>query len=285
MPSAIRALKGQTVIINCLYSNKNGEQLRIKWGKKNSAQALCDYTYNKNDAKYTVWHCKEHANITVDLSTNSSSLTIHDLHLEDSSVYFCQLFIEIPPPALMAYGNGTRLTVEASPTVQLRAETLPYPHEGIQLICISLEFYPENIQVSWFQDGQLITNGTKNGRLCANTDGSFSIISFLNLSLFDWNEGRNYSCQVNHSTLSAPITEMISAPNEDVKDNKSLTWATVLRLMILVVATLIAMSAFILYFRLHTGKTPLDNHQARLFSSCGGALQQSRAFSLRSSGY
>ncbi|XP_038658206.1 tyrosine-protein phosphatase non-receptor type substrate 1-like [Scyliorhinus canicula] len=254
-PSAIKALKGQAVIINCSYSNENGEQLRIKWGRKDSAQGLCDYTYNKNNAKYTLWHCVEHANITVDISTNSSSLTIYDLYLKDSSIYFCQVFIEIPPPALAAKGKGTHLTVEASPTVRLRAETLPSPNEGVQLICTSLEFYPESIQVSWFKDGWSVTNGSMNGTLCANSDGSFSITSFLNLSLFDWNEGGNYSCQVNHSTLSAPITERISVSNQDEKDSRRSTWAIVLRVTILATATLIVMAVFILYFRLH--KKPL----------------------------
>ncbi|XP_041066805.1 immunoglobulin kappa light chain-like [Carcharodon carcharias] len=208
-PSAIKALKGQTVIINCSY-NENGEQLRIKWEKKDSAQVLCNYTYNKNITKYTLGHCTERDNITVDLSTHSTSLIIHNLHLKDSSIYFCQVSIEIPPPILIAKGNGTHLMVEAAPTVQLRAETLPYPNEDLQLICTSLEFYPESIQVSWFKNGQLITNGTKNGTPYANSDDSFSMTSFLNLSVFDWNEGGNYSCQVNHSTLSAPITERIS---------------------------------------------------------------------------
>ncbi|XP_067896089.1 immunoglobulin lambda-1 light chain-like [Heterodontus francisci] len=247
-PSVIKALKGQTVKINCSYSYENGEQLRIKWKRKDSAQGICDYTYNKNNAKYTLWHCTGHANITVDLSTNSSSLIIYDLHLNDSTIYICQVSIEIPPPTQIAEGKGTRLTVEAPPIVQLRAEALPYPNEGIQLVCNSLEFYPGNIQVSWFEDGQLITNGTENGNLYANSDGSFSITSFLNLSILDWNEGGNYSCQVNHSTLSVPITHPVS--NLDKSNGKSIKWTIVLRSMTLAVATLLVMAAFVLYFRL-----------------------------------
>uniref|UniRef100_UPI00398E8BD3 uncharacterized protein n=1 Tax=Pristiophorus japonicus TaxID=55135 RepID=UPI00398E8BD3 len=224
-PSVIKALKGQTVKIYCSYSDENGEQLRITWGKHNSAHNLCDYTYNKNKTKYRSWYCLEQANITLDFSTNSSSLIFHDLHLNDSDIYFCQLSIEIPPPIQTAEGTGTHLTVEARPTVQLRAETLPYPNEGVQLICTSLEFYPDSIQVSWFKDGQLITNGTENGTLYCNSDGTFSITSFLNLSVFDWNEGGNYSCQVNHSTLSAPITERAPGSNRGVAISESMITA------------------------------------------------------------
>ncbi|XP_059505979.1 uncharacterized protein LOC125457037 [Stegostoma tigrinum] len=214
-PSEIKALKGQTVNIDCSYQNEDGEQLRIKWGRKDSAQVLCDYTYNKNNIKYTLWHCIEHMNITVDLSTNSSSLTIYDLHLNDSSIYFCQISIEIPPPTLTVKGKGVLLKVEAQPTVQLIEKTQPYPNEWRELICTSLEFYPDDIQVSWFKNGQRITNGVKNGTLYTNSDGSFSITSALNLSVLEWNEGEMYSCQVNHSTLPAPITEMICLKKQE----------------------------------------------------------------------
>ncbi|XP_078088173.1 immunoglobulin kappa light chain-like [Mustelus asterias] len=238
-PSEIRVLKGGTARINCSYSN-TVEQWRIMWKRNTSAKPLCQRIENAKNSTSIV-HCTKRNYITDAPSAKSSSLIITDLHFNDSDIYSCEVAYEIPPPQQMEKGKGTSITVEASPTVQLRAETLPYPHEGIQLICISLEFYPENIQVSWFQDGQLITNGTKNGRLCANTDGSFSIISFLNLSLFDWNEGRNYSCQVNHSTLSTPITERISAPNEGPpSDNLFWISPTVSCLIALMVFVIIA---------------------------------------------
>ncbi|XP_041066806.1 tyrosine-protein phosphatase non-receptor type substrate 1-like [Carcharodon carcharias] len=219
-PPEIRVLKGGIAQINCSYSDTD-EQWRIIWKRNTSEEPFCQHLENINNFT-SLGHCAEHANITVDLSTKSSLLIIYDLHLNDSDIYFCEVSFEIPPPPQKKVGKGTCIAVEAAPTVQLRAETLPYSNEDLQLICTSLEFYPENIQVSWFKDGQLITNGTKNGTLYANSDGSFSMTSFLNLSIFDWNEGGNYSCQVNHSTLSAPITERISVSDQGSASDKQL---------------------------------------------------------------
>uniref|UniRef100_A0A4W3K8I8 Ig-like domain-containing protein n=1 Tax=Callorhinchus milii TaxID=7868 RepID=A0A4W3K8I8_CALMI len=93
--------------------------------------------------------------------------------------------------------------------VELRAEVLPLPNGNKQLVCVSQEFYPPDIQISWFEDGKLITNETYNGTLQRNSDGSFSITSILKLLASEWNETKKYSCHVNHSTLSAPIIERI----------------------------------------------------------------------------
>ncbi|XP_038657155.1 immunoglobulin kappa light chain-like [Scyliorhinus canicula] len=235
-PSEIRVLKGDIAQINCSFSDTD-EQWRIIWRRNTSAKVLCHHLANKNNLT-SVRHCTEYANITVNLLRKSSSLTIYNLHLNDSDIYFCEVHFEIPPPPRSKIGEGTLVTVEASPTVRLRAETLPSPNEGVQLICTSLEFYPESIQVSWFKDGWSVTNGSMNGTLCANSDGSFSITSFLNLSLFDWNEGGNYSCQVNHSTLSAPITERISVSSEGLASDK-LLWT------IPIVSGLIALMVFV----------------------------------------
>ncbi|XP_048459030.1 immunoglobulin lambda-1 light chain-like [Rhincodon typus] len=214
-PSEIRALKGDNVQINCSYSD-TVEQFRIMWKRNTSTQLFCHHMENKINCS-SIMHCTERANITVDSSTKSSSLIIHDLHLSDADIYFCQVDFEIPPPSQSARGKGTRITVEAQPTVQLIERTQPYPNEGRELICTSLEFYPDDIQVSWFKDGQRITNSIKNGTLYTNSDGSFSITSALNLSVLEQNETGIYSCQVNHSTLSAPTTKRIPVCNQGEK--------------------------------------------------------------------
>ncbi|XP_067849156.1 tapasin-related protein-like [Heptranchias perlo] len=238
-PSEIRILKGETAQINCSYKYTDAEQLRIAWKRNTSAQMLCQLTENK--ANFTAFRdCTERVNITLDLSTNSSSLVIYDLHLNDSDIYFCKVSIEIPPPTQTAKGKGTHLTVEAPPTIQLTAETLPFPNEGIQLVCTSVGFYPSCIRVSWFK-GQLIINETDDGTLYSNSDGSFSFTSFLNLSVSDWNEGANYSCQVNHSTLPTPITKWISVRNQGPAGDKLLwiiSMATGLIVVFVVVAVL-----------------------------------------------
>ncbi|XP_078265137.1 immunoglobulin lambda-1 light chain-like [Rhinoraja longicauda] len=244
-PPSIFALRGQSAKINCSYSHDNYEQVWIKWERKHSAQRLCDYTFNRFKPKYTQRDCTRRAGITLDPTTNSFILTISNLQVNDSGIYLCRMSLEIPPPVQMVMGNSTNLTVEARPWVGVRVEPLSTPTQGVRLTCTSLDFYPGPIQVSWFTDGHELTNGTETGPLSPNPDGSFSISSFLNLSLTAWGQGGNYTCQVNHSTLHKPIRQHISARSTG-KENIT---RAIGRVTVLAVAMLIVMASLVLYFK------------------------------------
>ncbi|XP_007893987.1 uncharacterized protein LOC103180135 isoform X1 [Callorhinchus milii] len=212
-PSVITALKGETVNINCSFSAGNVGQLKIKWKRNSTGEVRYLYVLSSNETNSS--SSENRLTHVSDVAKNTSTLIIRDLHLRDSDLYICEVLLQIPPPIRKVQGKGTYLKVEARPRVELRAEVLPSPNGNKQLVCVSQEFYPPDIQISWFEDGKLITNETHNGTLQHNIDGSFSITSILKLSASDWNETKNYSCHVNHSTLSAPIIERISVNHHD----------------------------------------------------------------------
>ncbi|XP_062906250.1 tyrosine-protein phosphatase non-receptor type substrate 1-like [Mobula hypostoma] len=255
-PPEIKVLKGDTAQINCSYSGGDEEQMRIKWMRNSSEQLLCQQMKNKHNSA-SIPTCTSRFQVTLDTSANSTSLLIDNVNLNDIDIYFCEFSIEIPPPILTAKGEGTWLKVEARPTVQLTTKAPSSPDASIQLICTSVEFYPGNIQVSWFRDGELITNGTEDGHLYSNSDGSFSMASFLNLSVSDWSDGGNYSCQVNHSTLSTPIIEHSRDSSPDpVKHKKYWTISTLCSLLVLIVAV-------ICFYSISKKKVPLSVISAR----------------------
>ncbi|KAG7483602.1 hypothetical protein MATL_G00040140 [Megalops atlanticus] len=79
------------------------------------------------------------------------------------------------------------------------------------LLCSSQDFYPEAIEQVWLCDGQPL-NATPTQRDSAvNPDGSFTLNSTLSLPS-EHSEGVLYSCWVNHSALSLPITVNYTAP-------------------------------------------------------------------------
>lgn len=244
-PSSILALRGQSVKINCSFSHENYEQVWIKWERIHSARRLCDYTFNRLKANYTQRDCTQRTDIMLDLTTSSFILTISNLQVNDSDIYLCRMSLEIPPPVQIVEGSSTNLTVEARPRVWVRAEPVSTPTQGVRLTCTSLDFYPGPIQVSWFADGHQLTNGTETGPLSPNPDGSFSISSFLNLTLTAWGQGGDYTCQVNHSTLHKPITQHISA---HYPGKENITCA-IGRVTVLAVAMLIVMASLVCYFK------------------------------------
>ncbi|KAI4893848.1 hypothetical protein NFI96_016931, partial [Prochilodus magdalenae] len=90
------------------------------------------------------------------------------------------------------------------------------------LLCTSEGFYPAALEQVWIRDGEFITylNSSLTNReyqnsskvqlnSSTNIDGSYSLTSYLHLS--PTTEQVLYSCWVNHSSLSQPITVNISS--------------------------------------------------------------------------
>ncbi|XP_072885700.1 major histocompatibility complex class I-related gene protein-like [Hemitrygon akajei] len=65
------------------------------------------------------------------------------------------------------------------------------------LRCSVFGFYPTAIRVSWFQNGQHVSE-TKSTGVLPNEDGSYQLRSNLG---FDPSDGKEYSCHINHSSM------------------------------------------------------------------------------------
>ncbi|MGH0171475.1 UNVERIFIED_CONTAM: hypothetical protein FKN15_061526 [Acipenser sinensis] len=76
-----------------------------------------------------------------------------------------------------------------------------------RLVCTSEGFSPKHIEVSWFKDGELISNDAHEENLTSNDDGSFTLTSYCSVS-----GSGDYTCQVNHSKLQSPLTASVTVP-------------------------------------------------------------------------
>ncbi|XP_064141279.1 DLA class II histocompatibility antigen, DR-1 beta chain-like isoform X2 [Loxodonta africana] len=91
--------------------------------------------------------------------------------------------------------------VEPVVTVYL-AKTQPLQHHNL-LVCSVNGFYPGHIEVSWFRNGQEEEAGVVSTGLIQNGDWTFQILVMLETIP---QSGEVYSCQVEHPSLTSPVT-------------------------------------------------------------------------------
>uniref|UniRef100_A0A250YDN8 HLA class II histocompatibility antigen, DP beta 1 chain n=1 Tax=Castor canadensis TaxID=51338 RepID=A0A250YDN8_CASCN len=105
------------------------------------------------------------------------------------------------------------------------------------LVCHVTDFYPGNIQVRWFLNGQEETAGVVSTNLIRDGDWTFQILVMLEMMP---QQGDVYTCHVEHPSLQSPITVDWKAQSDSAR-NKKLTGVGgfVLGLIFLVVGVVV----------------------------------------------
>ncbi|KAK6486383.1 tyrosine-protein phosphatase non-receptor type substrate 1-like [Huso huso] len=197
-PHIVTALKGGTATINCLHGLTNVDGMAVTLQRN---ATLC----YKVIGNCSTWEeqCNERFNMTWNNKTNTLSFIIKALILNDSGIYTCKLDRVIPPPTQSITENKTVLQVTARPNIGL--VYVNSSNGSTRLVCTSEGFSPKHIEVSWFKDGELISNDAHEENLTSNDDGSFTLTSYCSVS-----GSGDYTCQVNHSTLQSPLTASVT---------------------------------------------------------------------------
>ncbi|KAI4883188.1 hypothetical protein NFI96_029395 [Prochilodus magdalenae] len=73
------------------------------------------------------------------------------------------------------------------------------------LICYITGFYPPEVKVSWTRNDVKVTNKATLSRYYLNNDGTFKLVSHLS---FTPEQGDTYTCTVEHTALSGPLTKI-----------------------------------------------------------------------------
>ncbi|XP_049749240.1 DLA class II histocompatibility antigen, DR-1 beta chain-like [Elephas maximus indicus] len=103
------------------------------------------------------------------------------------------------------YGVAESFTVQrrVEPVVTVYpAKTQPLQHHNL-LVCSVNGFYPGHIEVRWFRNGQEEEAGVVSTGLIQNGDWTFQILVMLETIP---QSGEVYSCQVEHPSLTSPVT-------------------------------------------------------------------------------
>lgn len=97
--------------------------------------------------------------------------------------------------------STTSLLVEPAVTVY-PTKTRPLQHHNL-LVCSVNGFYPGHIEVRWFRNGQEEEAGVVSTGLIRNGDWTFQTLVMLETVP---RSGEVYTCQVEHPSLTSPVT-------------------------------------------------------------------------------
>ncbi|XP_073771002.1 uncharacterized protein [Danio rerio] len=156
----------------------------------------------------------------------------------DTGTYKCVQTRTIPPPSVVLREDRTFVQVIARPTVSV-SQTRGL--NGFTILCSSEEFYPSAIEQVWMRNGEFQNISQTLNINKTNPDGSFTLHSYLNTS-----DCENYSCWVNHSTLSQPTTLHV-LPNYCNKDRG--VWLAVKTSALLIIVIILIIAVFCAHYR------------------------------------
>uniref|UniRef100_A0A2K5L225 Ig-like domain-containing protein n=1 Tax=Cercocebus atys TaxID=9531 RepID=A0A2K5L225_CERAT len=148
------------------------------------------------------------------------------------------------------YGVGESFTVQrrVQPKVTVYpAKTQPLQHHNL-LVCSVSGFYPGSIEVRWFRNGQEEKAGVVSTGLIQNGDWTFQTLVMLETVP---RSGEVYTCQVEHPSVTSPLTVEWRARSESAQ-SKMLSGVGGFVLGLLFLG-----AGLFIYFRNQKGEKPL----------------------------
>ncbi|XP_068556944.1 signal-regulatory protein beta-1-like isoform X2 [Anas acuta] len=144
----------------------------------------------------------------VDESNTDHTILIRDVRPEDTGTYYCVKFRKGPTgDELYRRGNGTVVVVQArpsNPTVSGPSDRVE-PGKKASFTCISWGFFPGDISVKWFKDKTPIQSQLPNVTP-GPSNFTYSLSSIVTVTLQKDDIRSELTCQVLHTTLTAPLT-------------------------------------------------------------------------------
>ncbi|XP_037550754.1 M1-specific T cell receptor beta chain [Nematolebias whitei] len=199
-PSFIQASPGGAAKMTCSHSIQSYNQ--ILWYKRSEhgELTLLGYMYLDNS------NPEPGVNVLMEGSADEGrncSLTLRELSVSSSALYFCAANVNNYEPAY--FGKGTKLTVLETgrepvlPTVKLlppsekqcrsRKEQENKNKRDIRkktLVCVASGFYPDHVSVSWFINGLRVREGVQTDGAARRVGESYNITSRLTVLAKHW---------------------------------------------------------------------------------------------------
>ncbi|XP_040607054.1 immunoglobulin lambda-1 light chain isoform X4 [Mesocricetus auratus] len=194
-PKSVSESLGRSVIISCKRSSGNIASYYVHWYQQHFGSSPKTVIYEDNKRPSGI---PDRFTGSIDSSSNSASLTITDLQIEDEADYFCHSYDN----SYHVFGGGTQLTVVGGPKSTPKVTVFPPSPEELQtnkatLVCLANDFYPGAATVTWKANGETITNGVMTTKPIKEGQ-KYIASSYLRLTADQWRSHNRVTCQVSH---------------------------------------------------------------------------------------
>ncbi len=238
--------RGMSVNISCNYKPSTGSDEVVEL-KTNST--LCSAM--KSNTSWIYRPCRNHCRFIWIPETVQMAFEISNLQIKDADTYKCVVTRSIPPPSVLLGEEITLIKVIGKFIMKQKSQRqviwvnlriicsicswfyyncltfyIARPVVSVShvsalggfptILCSSEGFYPSALEQLWMRNGEFQNASLTYSNNKTNPDGSFTLHSYLNVS-----DCINYSCWVNHSSLSQPTILHMSP---DCYGNRSITY-------------------------------------------------------------
>ncbi|XP_063791454.1 uncharacterized protein LOC134945852 isoform X3 [Pseudophryne corroboree] len=129
-----------------------------------------------------------------------ANLAITNVTLSDGGMYTCSV----------RYGadrneREIRLDIQAPPRIRITDKAVLTDKQSVLHSTIT-GFYPEDIDIKWLRDGEIL-NAVTVGKLLRHPDGTFSVNSSVMITPTKEDRERIFSCRIQHQSLNGPLQE------------------------------------------------------------------------------
>ncbi|XP_063126939.1 immunoglobulin lambda-1 light chain-like isoform X1 [Rattus norvegicus] len=196
-PKSVSGSLRSTITIPCERSSGDIGDSYVSWYQQHLGRPPINVIYADDQRPSEV---SDRFSGSIDSSSNSASLTITNLQMDDEADYFCQSYdsnIDIP-----VFGGGTKLTVLGQPKSTPTLTVFPPSTEELQgnkatLVCLISDFYPSDVEVAWKANGAPISQGVDTANP-TKQGNKYIASSFLRLTAEQWRSRNSFTCQVTH---------------------------------------------------------------------------------------
>ncbi|XP_078145576.1 M1-specific T cell receptor beta chain-like isoform X6 [Centroberyx gerrardi] len=192
--------------MNCSHK-KAVDYSQMYWYRQCPGEAMSLIVFTAVDRQPDYEGGTQHKYSAIKTVPESGALTVKDLQLEDSAVYFCAVHCAGGREAY--FGGGTRLTV-LDPNIPITPPTVKILQPSLKeckdkkdkknkktLVCVASGFYPDHVSVFWQIEGENVTDGVATDNATLRDGKLYSITGRLRVPARTWHTpGRKFNCTV-----------------------------------------------------------------------------------------
>lgn len=250
-PSLIQSGLNKDVLLSCAFSVDHHTDVTIKWvlQQKGGHKKLI-FAYNGFTRQ--VEHKDKRAEMFLaEMPKGNASLLLRTVGVRDVGTYSCSILV-----SSLLWAQNVQLEIVEKPTVTLNADVLSLVEgDEHKLVCDISHFYPHDAEAQWLQEpmeqGMLphVVSHVFSSSHRHNSDGTYSFSSYFLLKASLRDDGRRYTCRVEHRSLKHPIKKSLTVK---VTESTSATWFLVILLVLL--AGCLVVTLYYLYRGMSTNK-------------------------------